>query len=190
MRQHILDGDVAVEEQPLTKLPDPHADLVDDCGDIGIRIDRQGRWFYHGSPISRKEMVCLFSSMLRRLGDGSYWLITPDERGRIQVDDVPFLAVEMFRCGSGREMVVSFRTNMDEIVTVDGEHPLRVVECPETGEPVPYVMVRDGLEARLTRAVYYELVAQGFEEKVGGEELYGLWSSGTFFPLGRLTDPA
>lgn len=173
----------------MTTLSDPHADLTDDCGDLGIRIDRQGRWFYHGSPISRKEMVCLFASMLTRQDDNSYWLITPEERGRIQVEDVPFLAVEMYRSGSGRDMVLSFRTNVDEMVTVDDEHPLRIVECPQTGEKLPYVMIRDGLEARLTRAVYYELVAQGFEEKVGGEDLYGLWSNGTFFPLGRLTDP-
>lgn len=189
MNDHILGDVVAVEDPSVPKLPDPRADLVDDCGDLGIRIDRQGCWFYHGSPIPRKEMVCLFASMLTRLADGSYGLVTPDERGRIQVEDVPFLAVEVFRCGAGREMTVSFRTNVDEVVTVDGDHPLRIVECPKTGEILPYVMVRDGLEARLTRAVYYELVAQGFEEKVGGEDLYGLWSSGTFFPLGRLSDP-
>ncbi|HSV30017.1 MAG TPA: DUF1285 domain-containing protein [Candidatus Omnitrophota bacterium] len=163
--------------------------LVDDCGNLGIRIDRSGRWFYHGSPIPRKEMVCLFASLMERRDDGSYWLVTPDEKGRIEVDDVPFIAVEMFTCGCGRELVVSFRTNVDECVTVDDEHPLRVVECPETGELLPYVMVRDGLEARLSRPVYYELVAHGFEEKVGEDDLYGLWSSGTFFPLGRLTDP-
>lgn len=161
-------------------------DATGDCGDTGISIGRDGKWFYHGSPIPRKEMVCLFASMLTRGIDGSYWLVTPDERGRIDVADVPFLAVEMFTCGAGREMIVSFRTNMDEIVTVDAEHPLRVTEEGETGEPAPYVLVRDGLEARLTRSVYYELVARGWEEKVGGEELYGLWSSGMFFPLGRL----
>ncbi|MGE5505634.1 MAG: DUF1285 domain-containing protein [Actinomycetota bacterium] len=165
------------------------ADGADGCGDVGIRIDRGGRWLYHGSPIPRKEMVCLFASMLNRAPDGSYWLVTADEMGRIEVEDVPFLAVEMFTSGAGRELMVSFRTNVDEIVTVDADHPLRVTVDGETGDPLPYVLVRDGLEARLTRAVYYELVAQGWEEKVGGEELYGLWSSGTFFPLGRL-DPS
>lgn len=135
-------------------------------------------------------MVCLFASVLERRADGSYWLVTPDEMGTIQVEDVPFVAVEMFSCGCGRDKVISFRTNMDELVTVDAEHALRIVPCGETGEPLPYVHVRDGLEARLTRSVYYELVAQGFEEKVDGEELYGLWSNGTFFPLGRLDDPA
>jgi hypothetical protein len=161
-----------------------------DCGDLGIRIDRNGVWLYHGSPINRKEMVCLFASVLERRADGSYWLVTPGEMGTIEVEDVPFVAVEMFSCGCGREKVVSFRTNMDEIVTVDADHALRIAECGETGEPLPYVHVRDGLEARLTRSVYYELVAQGFEEKVDGEELYGLWSSGTFFPLGRLGESA
>lgn len=160
----------------------------DHCGDLGIRIDRDGRWFYHGSPIGRKEMVCLFASLMSRAEDGSYWLIAPDEMGTITVEDVPFLAVEMFTCGCGRDQVVSFRTNVDELVTVDADHPLRIVECPETGEPLPYVYLRDGLEARLTRSVYYELVGLGFEEKVGGDDLYGLWSSGTFFPLGRLSD--
>lgn len=160
--------------------------VVDDCGFLGIRIDRAGQWFYHGSPIGRKEMVCLFASLMERHKDGSYWLVSPDEKGWIEVEDVPFMAVEMFTCGSGREMVVSFRTNVDELVTVDGDHPLRLTECPDTGEPVPYVMIRDGLEARLTRAVYYELVAHGFEEKVGEDDLYGLWSRGTFFPLGQL----
>lgn len=166
-----------------------HPEGPTDCGDLGLRIDRNGRWFYHGSPINRKEMVCLFASMLERHDDGSYWLVTPDEAGTIAVDDVPFVAVEMFTCGGGRDMVISFRTNMDEIVTVDADHGLRIDECRESGEPQPYVHVRDGLEARLSRSVYYELVAQGFEEKVDGAELYGLWSSGTFFPLGRLADP-
>ena len=155
-------------------LPQTCVDAPEDaenCGDLGIHIDRTGRWFYHGSPINRKEMVCLFASMLERHDDGSYWLVTADEKGTITVDDVPFLAVEMFTSSGGRELVVSFRTNMDEIVTVDGDHPLRISQCAETGEPLPYVHVRDGLEARLTRSVYYELVAQGFEEKVDGEDL-------------------
>lgn len=157
------------------------------CGDLGIRIDRAGTWFYHGSPIGRKEMVCLFASMLRHRPDGSYWLVTPVEAGWIEVEDVPFLAVELFVHSSGRDMVVSFRTNVDEMVTVDARHPLRMAQDPQRpDEPIPYVMVRDGLEARLTRAVYYELVAYGFEETLGGDPLYGIWSRGQFFPLGTL----
>lgn len=161
-----------------------------DCGDLDIRIDRNGTWHYQGSPITRKEMVCLFAGILSRRADGSFWLTTPHEAGRIEVEDVPFLAVEMFTSGCGRVQVVSFRTNIDELVTVDEDHPLRIAYDPGTDEPVPYLLVRDGLEARLTRAVYYELVTRGVEEKVDGEPLYGIWSNGTFFPLGRLTDPS
>lgn len=161
---------------------------LDNCGDLGIRIDRNGRWFYHGSPINRKEMVCLFASVMSRDPEGRYWLTTPEERGTITVDDVPFLAVEMFTCQCGRDRVISFRTNVDELVTVDAEHPLRIAECPQTGEPMPYVTVRDGLEARLTRAVYYEMVAKGHEEILEGERAYGVWSCGTFFTLGRLDE--
>ena len=116
---------------------DFEGELPDDCGDLGISINRQGRWFYHGSPINRKEMVCLFASVLHRAKDGTYLLITPGEMGRIQVEDVPFMAVEMFTAGSGREKVISFRTNMDEIVSVDAQHPLRIVESEGTHEPLP-----------------------------------------------------
>jgi hypothetical protein len=158
------------------------------CGRIDMRIARDGKWFYHGTPIPRKEMVCLFASTLTRRPDGSYWLVTPAEEAEIQVEDVPFLAVELFTCGCGQKMVVSFRTNVDELVTLDSGHPLRMA-CDDTGCP-PYIAVRDGLEARLTRAVYYELVALGIEETIGEERLFGVWSKGNFFPLGRLADPA
>ncbi|MBI3447120.1 MAG: DUF1285 domain-containing protein [Magnetospirillum sp.] len=173
---------------------DYDGELPEYCGDLGIRIDRQGRWFYHGSPINRKEMVCLFASVMHRAKDGSYLLITPGEMGSIEVEDVPFVAVEMFTCGAGREAVISFRTNMDEMVTIDADHPLRITEDEGSGEPSPYVTVRKGLEARLTRSVYYELVALGWEEVVPGEngqgdKVYGLWSSGNFFPLGKLDLP-
>jgi hypothetical protein len=158
------------------------------CGDVDIRIDRDGVWYYHGSPIGRKELVCLFSSVLRREADGSYWLVTPAEAARIRVDDAPFLAVELFACKSGRNQVLSVRTNVDEVVTLDARHPLRVETDPASGEPSPYVLVRDGLEARLSRSVYYDLVARGVEEIIDREHIYGIWSSGTFFPLGRLDD--
>jgi len=173
---------------PIQKTSAEPAEAADSCGDLDMRIDRDGSWFYHGSRITRKEMVCLFASVLQRRADGSYWLVTPFEAGRIEVEDVPFMAVEMFTSSSGRDQVVSFRTNVDECVTLDGDHPLRIVMDPESGEPRPYVLVRNGLEARLTRSVYYELVALGFEEKMENELLYGIWSSGTFFPLGRAGD--
>lgn len=158
------------------------------CGRLDMRIARDGKWFYHGTPIPRKEMVCLFASTLTRRSDGSYWLVTPSEEGQIDVEDVPFLAVEMFTSGAGRETVFSFRTNVDEIISLDSGHPLRVV-CNKDGAP-PYLTVRDGLEARLTRSVYYELVGLGLEEKVGEDWLYGVWSNGIFFPLGRLETAA
>ena len=156
------------------------------CGPVDMRIARDGKWFYHGTPIPRKEMVCLFASMMTRRADGSYWLISSAEEMKIEVEDVPFLAVELFVCGSGREMCFSFRTNVDEVITLDPAHPLRVVMDGD-GAP-PYLTVREGLEARLTRSVYYELVALGIEEKIGEETLYGVWSKGTFFPLGRLEE--
>lgn len=162
----------------------------EECGDIDIRIDRNGCWFYHGSPIGRKEMVCLFASVLERRDDGSFWLVTPAEAGRIVVEDAPFLGVEAYFCQAGRDLVVSIRTNVDEMIDLDDDHPLRLVHNSATGEPIPYIQVRDGLEARLTRAVYYELVAMGHEEKINGEAVYGLWSKGTFFPLGSLADLA
>ncbi|HIJ62168.1 MAG TPA: DUF1285 domain-containing protein [Rhodospirillaceae bacterium] len=156
------------------------------CGRIDMRIARDGKWFYHGTPIPRKDMVCLFASTLERRPDGSYWLITPAEEAEIEVDDVPFLAVELFVNGSGRDSVFSFRTNVDEMVTLDEQHPLRATHGGS--DTPPYLLVRAAIEARLTRSVYYELVALGVEETVGEERLYGVWSSGIFFPLGRLDD--
>ncbi len=115
---------------------------------------------YRGYKIHRQELVCLFASLLTRQADGSYWLITPEEACEIDVEDVPFIAVEMFLAGQGRKQCVSLRTNVDEIVTVDRLHPLRMTTNPSLGEgAVPYVTVREGLEARLSRAVFYEIVS-------------------------------
>lgn len=160
------------------------------CGDLDMRIDRNGTWFYHGSPIGRKELVRLFSTVLKREDDGSYWLETPAEKGRIEVEDVPFLAVEMETDGEGRNRRIRFRTNVDDWVTLDGEHPLRVEHDPQSGEPSPYVLVRKGLEARINRPVFYDLVEMGVEEDAGNakEVHFGVWSTGTFFPLGTLTE--
>ena len=159
------------------------------CGDFGIRIDRDGTWYYHGSPIGRKPLVKLFSTVLRKDDEGRYWLITPVEKGLIEVDDVPFIAVEMTTEGSGDDQSVTLRTNLDDYVVVDAAHPLRVEEDPETGEPSPYVLVRDNLEARLARAVYYHLVEIGEERKVGAESVFGIQSAGQFFRLGSLENP-
>lgn len=157
-----------------------------ECGALDMRIARDGSWHYKGSPIGRKELVCLFSSVLKREADGSYWLETPVERGRIEVEDVPFIAVEVFwrRC-EGRQCL-TFRTNLDEMVTADADHPIRVAIDPRTREPRPYVMVRPGLEARINRAVFYELVALAEPERLEGREVLGVWSEGVFFPIDDL----
>ncbi|MBM3601201.1 MAG: DUF1285 domain-containing protein [Alphaproteobacteria bacterium] len=161
------------------------------CGDFGIRIARDGTWFYHGSPIGRKPLVRLFSSVLRRDEAGEYWLVTPVEKGRIVVDDAPFTAVELSVTGSGRDAVLTFRTNIDDVVEVGMDRPIRVSEDEATGEPRPYVLVRDRLEALILRPVYYQLVELGQVEPQasGAGEQFGVWSKGVFFPLGRLDGP-
>jgi len=137
--------------------------------------------------------VCLFSSVLRRDPVGDYWLQTPAERGRIQVEDTPWIAVELDwqGCGRGRNQCLSFRTNVDQVVTAGPDHPLRVSHNALTCEPTPYIHIRAGegefpLEARLSRAVYYELVAIAVPGCVGGVSKLGVWSRGVFFPLGDL----
>jgi len=153
------------------------------CGDIDIRIARDGTWFHDGTPIGRKELVKLFASVLMRDDVGDYWLKTPVEQARIRVDDAPFMGVEITVAGEGRARCISLRTNIDETVPVDGDHPLRVSLDPESGEPGPYVTVRNGLDAKLTRSVYYEIMNLGSEETIEGSPLFGIWSHGCFFPL-------
>jgi uncharacterized protein len=153
------------------------------CGDLDIRIASDGTWFYLGSPIGRKPLVKLFSSVLRRDGDGRHYLVTPVEKIGIRVDDAPFLAVEMAVEGSGANQRLAFRTNVDDVVTVDAEHPLRFVPEPGTGGLKPYVTVRGALEALVTRSVFHDLVALG--ETAGHESgrMFGVWSSGQFFVM-------
>lgn len=148
-----------------------------------MRIARDGTWHYRGSPINRKPLVKLFSSVLRRETDGSYWLVTPVERGRISVEDAPFTAVELDASGQGREQVLRFRTNLDESVEAGPENPIRVVQDPDSEAPRPYIMVRDGLEALLLRQVFYQLVELAVPSD-DREEVIGVWSKGRFFPLG------
>jgi hypothetical protein len=153
-------------------------------GDLGMRIARDGTWFYRGSPIGRLPLVKLFASVLRREADGRYWLVTPAERGRVEVEDVPFLAVALTVEGDGREQRLIFRTNLDDIVTAGPDHPLRV-ETAASGEPAPYILVRDNLEARIGRPVFYDLVELGMEERVEETAQFGVWSGGEFFRLGE-----
>ncbi len=154
---------------------------------LDMRIARDGTWFYRGSPINRMPLVKLFASVLRREHDGSYWLVTPVERGRVTVEDAPFIAVAVDRQGEGRAQRLIFRTNLDEIVTAGADHKLRV-ETAADGTPAPYILVRPGLEARLARPVFYELVEWGEEAPIAGENQFGVWSRGVFFRLGELDE--
>ena len=164
-----------------------------ECGPLPFVILRDGTWLYRGSPIGRKELVCLFSSVLRRTEDGSFLLETPAERGKIEVEDAPFTAVELDWVGCGRDQRLTFRTNVDQLVTADAEHPIRVARDILTCRPTPYLRVREGaghwpLEARICRAVYYELVALAEPGQVHGRDVLGVWSCGCFFPLGETED--
>jgi hypothetical protein len=161
----------------------PEFSQLPSCGDFDMRIARDGTWFYRGSPIGRKPLVKLFSTVLRR-ENGEFWLVTPVERGRILVDDAPFVAVAVEAAGAGRGQVLTFRTNVDDEVIVDAAHPLRISVNPARGESVPYVTVRNGLEARILRPVYYHLVELGEFAVIDGVEQLGVWSAGTFFSLG------
>lgn len=174
-----------------------------ECGAFPIRIDVDGRWYYQNSPIGRMPLVKLFATVLSRDADGAYWLTTPIERGTIEVEDVPFVAVEMTVSGSGEDQIIRLRTNLDEWVEVGAEHPLWVedrkgvagdgAEHDAAGGPVPYVQVKDGLNARVARSVYYDLVALAVEGKSETQQLpekgtIGVWSKGQFFPLGSFSD--
>lgn len=187
----------ALTSPPLTGLDvkAPPRRAPRECGDLPFVIKRDGTWLYRGSPIGRRELVCLFSSVLKREADGSYWLETPAERGRIEVEDTPWLAVEMDWCGDGCSQVLSFRTNVDQVVVAGPEHPIRVRTDRMTNEPVPYIRIRgeEGappLEARISRAVYYELVALSVPCVVCGRKVLGVWSENRFFTLGEVPNCA
>jgi len=154
------------------------------CGDIGMRIDHHGVWHYQGSPIARKELVKLFSTVLRRDTDGAHWLITPAEMAPVQVDDAPYLAVALDAAGTGAAQTIRFRTNIDAEVTLSADHPLRVDTDPDTHEPAPYIRLDHGLEAKLNRPVFYELVEMAVEEHIKRAHLLGVWSAGDFHPIG------
>jgi hypothetical protein len=162
-----------------------------EMGDLPFLIRRDGTWMYRGTPIRRKELVCLFSSVLRRDEAGDFILQTPVERGRIAVEDAPFVAVELMWNGEGRQQTLTFRTNIDQVLVAGPEHPIRVSHDILTCEPTPYILVRKGaghlpVEARIGRAVYYELVALAEPAMVMGRKMLGVWSSGMFFALGEM----
>ncbi|WP_375196692.1 DUF1285 domain-containing protein [Sphingobium sp.] len=150
----------------------------DHCGDSEMRIARDGSWSHQGSPIGREAMVRLFSTILRREADGSYVLVTPVEKLSIEVEDAPFVAVELKTEGEGRKRTLAFRLNTGDLVAAGPDNAL-VLRAKEEG-PHPYVHVRGGLDALIGRSVYYELMNLALDENA---EPIGLWSNGAFFPL-------
>jgi len=170
------DGDGQAKQR---KLPPVHLWEPDYCGDIGMKIARDGQWTYAGSPIGRVKLVELFSTILRRDPDDEYYLVTPAEKIRVEVEDVPFIAIGMDVEGTGSNQNLTFRTNVGDFALAGAEHPLRFEINPETQEPSPYIRIRTRLEARINRAVYYELVELGCEH----EGYFGIWSGGVFSPI-------
>lgn len=148
------------------------------CGHSGMRIARDGTWYHEGSPIRRPAMVRLFSTVLRREPDGTHVLVTPVEKLDIDVESTAFRAVEVNREGQGKAQKLAFRLDSGDVVILGLDHPLRIVETP--GGPSPRLLVRHGLEAELTRPVYYELAELALAR---GETPLGVWSNGAFFPL-------
>jgi hypothetical protein len=152
------------------------------CGDLDIRIRRDGSWWYLGTPIGRPELVRLFASILK-LEAGRYYLVTPVEKVGITVDDAPFVAVDFRVEGAGREQVLVFETNVGDATAAGPENPIRVERDAGAGEPRPYVHVRRGLEALIDRKSFYRLVEIGEHAELEGTRWFGLRSSGVFFPI-------
>ncbi len=170
--------DAAARQAPGRGLPPVHLWNPAHCGQIDIVIRRDGQWLHEGSPIGREALVRLFSTILRKDPDG-FHLVTPVEKLRITVEDAPFLAVRVDRTGED----LAFLTNVGDVVTAGQDNPIRVGEGP-TGSPAPYVHVRRGLEARITRPVFYELVEMASERDLGDGPTLGVTSGGVFFALG------
>jgi hypothetical protein len=177
-----LDGLTRAARGAATKgLPPVHLWNPPFCGDLDMRIASDGTWFYLGTPIGRPALVKLFSTVLKR-EDGKYFLVTPVEKVGIRVDDVPFLAVEMEREGEGAARKLGFRTNVDDWVPCDRDHRLRF-EASADGGLTPYLHVRSDLWAKVTRALYYDLVEMGEMRIVDGHEMFGVMSGGEFFAM-------
>lgn len=155
----------------------------DFCGDLDMEIKADGTWFYLGTPIGRIPLVQLFSSVLRKDADGRTYLVTPVERVGIRVADAPFIAVEMDVSGDGDGQVITFRTNVGDVVEAGPERPLRFVDENGTGGLKPYVLVRGRLEALVARPVMYELVGHGEEVEIGGRTMFAVRSKKAVFPI-------
>ena len=148
------------------------------CGDLDMRIARDGTWFYQGTPIGRPGLVKLFSSILKR-ENGKYFLVTPVEKVGITVDDAPFVAIDFEVQGEGDAQQLTFVTHVDDMAKAGPDHPIRVERDPDTGEPSPYILIRADLEALIDRKSFYRLVDLG----VHHEGWFGVWSGGQFFGI-------
>ena len=155
----------------------------DFCGDLDIQIKRDGTWFYMGTPIGRAPLVRLFSTVLRKDEDGKTYLVTPVEKVGITVEDAPFVAVEMNANGKDEDQILTFRTNVGDLVECGPENPLRFDIIGETDQLKPYVLVRGRLEALLARPVMYELISYGEELDINGKTMFSLRSKGMVFPI-------
>jgi uncharacterized protein len=152
------------------------------CGDIDMRIATDGTWFYQKTPIGRPALVKLFASVLKREGD-KHFLVTPVEKVGIVVEDAPFLAVEMKTSSGDSGRVIEFRTNVDDWVAAGPGHALRFEQQRANGGLKPYLHVRRELWAKVTRALFYDLVALGEERDVDGKAMFGVASGGAFFVM-------
>ncbi|WP_260294620.1 DUF1285 domain-containing protein [Sedimenticola hydrogenitrophicus] len=157
------------------------------CGDIDIRIARDGTWYHEGSPIHRESLVKLFASVLRHEADGEYYLLTPAEKMRIRVDDAPFVAVQLERLTEPQPSLL-FTTNLGEQIVADADHPIRVLFDPASGEPRPYIHFRDNLDALISRSVYLALVELGEPFERDGQPHLGVTSQGIRFDLGCIEE--
>ena len=152
-------------------------------GDIDIVVNRKGEWLYQGNPIAREAIVRLFSTILRREQDGHYYLVTPVEKWRIQVEDTPLLAHSLTSKGEGDQRALSVTTSVGEVLDIDEKHPLQVGTYPETGEPRPVILMPHGLEARLVTSAYYDLADLLLPGETDADAPIGVWSHGNFYQI-------
>lgn len=155
----------------------------DYCGEIDLVIKRDGTWVHEGTPIGRARLVRLFSTVLKREGD-RHFLVTPVEKLGINVEDAPFVAVLMSSTGSGDAQQLSFTTNVGDEIAAGPDHAITFCKDRETGEGIPYIEVRGGMEARIARSVFYDLVSAGELREINEQTMFGVWSGGVFFPFG------
>jgi uncharacterized protein len=178
-----LDGIAGAVKTASSKGPPPvHLWNPAYCGEIDMRIAADGTWFYQKTPIGRPALVKLFASIIKREGD-RYFLVTPVEKCGISVDDAPFLAVELRIVPAAAGRLLRFRTNVDDWVDCGPEHRLRFEPEPETGGLKPYVHIRRDLWAKVTRALFFDLVELGEERLIDGTAMFGVASGGEFFAM-------